>query len=174
MDEVYLLDTNVASILFNEGDRRYAEIRRRIGVLKPASISICAMTVGEIIYGNKVCQTPDLAIQAKIIAAMAAYQVFEIDHGTASVYGELRARLFDQYSQRRVNGRVIARRVEDLENPTTSKELGIQENDLWITSVAINFDLHFITTDAKIRPILDAAQNLFQFTHVDIWDMQKL
>ena len=49
--------------------------------------------------------------------------------------------------------------VEDLVEPTTGKELGIDENDLWIVSTAVEYNLVFITQDQKgsMRRIIEAA-----------------
>ena len=43
--------------------------------------------------------------------------------------------------------------VEDIIDRTTGKELGIQENDLWILSVAVQYNLVFVTNDRMIRAI---------------------
>jgi len=51
------------------------------------------------------------------------------------------------------------KRIEDLIEPTTGRELGIDENDLWIVSTAVECNLVFITRDQKgsMKRIIEAA-----------------
>ena len=51
---------------------------------------------------------------------------------------------------------------------TTSKELGVQENDLWIVSVAIQYDLRFITTD-KMQRIAEVAKRILDYDLIEVW-----
>ena len=82
---------------------------------------------------------------------------------TAKTYGELRARLFDKYAEK--NKRTTKRRPEQLIDPVTSLELGIQENDLWIAAQAISRNLTLVTNDAIKRICNIAGKSV----HIDNW-----
>ena len=86
-----------------------------------------------------------------------------IDKHSANTYGELRARLFEKYAPN--NKKRKGLRPEQLIDPVTSLELGIQENDLWIAAQAISRNLTLVTNDAmnRIRDI--AGKSL----HIDNW-----
>jgi len=56
---------------------------------------------------------------------------------------------------------------EDRFERITGKQLGIDERDLLIASVAIQYGLVLVTADKKMKPIIDAAQEL-EFQGKDI------
>jgi len=93
---------------------------------------------------------------------MAGYEVLPVDHNTGRTFGEIRGALFAQYAPRDRRGRMTRKAPEDLIEPTTGKTLGIQENDLWIVSVAVQYDLKLVTNDRAegIRRVLTAANYL--------------
>ena len=50
-------------------------------------------------------------------------------------------------------------RPEQLIDPVTSQELGIQENDLWIAAQALEYNLVLVTND-KMERIRDVCEEL--------------
>jgi len=88
---------------------------------------------------------------------MAGFKVLDIDQHTAMTYAEIRANLFRTYAPKNRRGRITQRYIEDIVERTTGKELGIQENDLWIVSVAIQYNLIFVTKDRMLR-VIEAAE----------------
>jgi predicted nucleic acid-binding protein len=90
---------------------------------------------------------------------MAQYECLNIDRHTGEPYSYIRANLFKKYSPRTQRNRLTIKHIEDLIEPTTGKELGIDENDLWIVSTAVEYNLVFITRDQKgsMRRIVEAA-----------------
>ena len=87
---------------------------------------------------------------------MASFKVLHVDQHTAKTYAEIRAKLFRTHAPRNRRGRLTKKYVEDLVDRTTGKELGIQENDLWIVSVAVQYNLIFVTND-KMQRVIEAA-----------------
>lgn len=160
--EGYLLDTSVASWLWDGGNSRHAAARARLAELGDAPGFVCSITIGEIEYGLAVSPAMDAQRHALVRSAMAGYVVLPIDHHTGQTYGEIRAALFEQHSPRDARGRMTRKAPEDLVERTTGKALGIQENDLWIVSVAVQYDLRFVTGDraAGMRRVLAAANYL--------------
>lgn len=120
---------------------------------------VCAITVGEIEYGLGVSPAMDGSRHVAVRGAMAGYEVLPIDHHTGRTYGDIRAALFARYAPRDSRGRMTKKVPEDLIEATTGKALGIQENDLWIVSVAVQYDVKLITGDRAegMRRVLTAA-----------------
>ncbi|MGR3178067.1 MAG: hypothetical protein ACUZ8E_08435 [Candidatus Anammoxibacter sp.] len=60
-------------------------------------------------------------------------------------YAKLKAKLFEKFALKEKKSR--QNRIEQWRYPSTGKELQIQENDLWIASVAMSFNLILVTND---------------------------
>lgn len=157
--EGYILDTNIASLAFDAGRDRHTEIKERLRKLGEAAIFICPVSVGEVEYGLKVACPGDTGRQEAVREALGQYETLLIDRHTAESYSTIRAELFNKYGVKRASGKFKTKYVEELVDPTNGKELGIQENDLWITSVAVQYNLIFITNDqaSGMRRIIEAA-----------------
>ncbi len=173
MQDAFLLDTNIASRAWDAGNPKNVKIRQRLENLGENSLSICAVTTGEILYGLEVSPGIDTTRHEKVREAMSSYFVWDIDSHTAEFYARLRGRLFELYSPRDKRGRLQNKNIEDLIDPTTAKELGIQENDLWIMSVAVEYNMRFITADKKMRPIITVAHEVYSYDKVELWDMES-
>ena len=158
VQEAYLLDTSIASIAGYEGDERHSEVREWLNGLRDDAVFISAVSVAEAEYGLNL-NPLDAQSQQDIRSAIGTYQVLPIDHHTARIYGSIRAGLFRAYAPRDYRNRISSRYIEDLRDPTSGKELGIQENDLWIVSVAVQYNLLFVTADRRggMRRIVDEA-----------------
>lgn len=164
--EGYLLDTVIASWLWDGDNRNHAACRKWFAGLGDSPVFVSAITLGEVAYGLGVSPAIDPQRHAQVRAAMTGYEVLRIDHHTGETYGVIRAALFARYSPRDVRGRLQKKTPEDLVEPTTGKALGIQENDLWIVSTAVQYDLQLVTSDRAegMRRVLDAARYLHRTT----------
>lgn len=160
--EGYLLDTSVASWLWDGGNPNHATARARLAALDEAPVFVCAVTIGEIAYGLGVSPAIDATRHSMVRSAMTGYQILPVDRHTGDVYGQIRAALFAQHSPRDRRGRMQKKVPEDLVETTTGKALGIQENDLWIVSMAVQYDLRLVTSDQAegMRRVLVAANYL--------------
>jgi tRNA(fMet)-specific endonuclease VapC len=168
--DAYLLDTSIASIAFDAGNKSHVEVRRRLSELGESPISICSVSLGEVEYGLQVSPGIDTARHRTVRSNLLQYQILDIDRHTGKVYGEMRGELFRRYGIRDARGRLKEKRPEDLLDRTTSRELGIQENDLWIVSVAVQYNLRFITRD-KMDRILTAAKDFHGYDRAWIWSL---
>lgn len=146
--EAYLLDTSIASIAGYGGDARHTGVREWLDSLQDGVVFISAASVAETEYGLNLNPLHPRE-QQDIRSVMCAYQVLPIDHHTAKVYGPIRAALFKKFAPRNYRNKIASRYVEDLREPTSGKELGIQENDLWIVSVAVQYNMEFVTADGS-------------------------
>jgi tRNA(fMet)-specific endonuclease VapC len=169
--DAYLLDTNVASIAWDGQHKNHALIRERLVALGESTLSICVVSSGEVAYGLEVTPGADKERRNAVRAAMGTYFVWSIDQDTAPYYGQLRGALFQRYSPRHKRGILTTKRPELLRDSTTGHDLGIQENDLWIVSVALQYGLHLISLDGKQKRILELAETVFSNFRYTIWTL---
>ena len=163
----FLLDTCIWSYWFDayRYPQENANIRKQLQKLEPDfKLGISIITWGEVAFGQKVATTREL-IQAEYFQFIKTKgpKTFDIDMHTANIYGELRSLLFDKYAPKDKRKKNL--RPEQLVDPITSLELGIQENDLWITAQAITRNLTLITNDKLIR-IREVAGD---YLHIENW-----
>jgi len=152
----FLLDTCIWSYWFDVKGKKHVNIISHIQKLPSDSIlGISIISWGEVVYGHKVESPDETPIQAEYIQFIKSKRpmTFEIDVHTANKYGELRALLFEKYAPKDKRKKNL--RPEQLVDPITSLELGIQENDLWIAAQAITRNLTLITNDklSRIREV---------------------
>lgn len=157
-----LLDTTIASALWDTGHRAHSEARGRVAAIPKDLIFVSVVTLAEVDYGMEIAPNVDVQRQLSVREKMRDYEIFDISKHTAVIYAHLRAELFRKYSPKNKRGRLTAKRVESLLDRTTAKEIGVQENDLWIVSVAIEHDLILATDDQAggMTRILDVANYL--------------
>lgn len=154
MNKVYLLDTNIASALFDADcpDHQYAKefIKKAKGNL----IYISRIVVAEIQYGLSLYSNLDEARKNKVLDALKVFPgVAEINDETTPHYAGLRARLYRKFGKKKVteNGveteKIKQVRPESLVDETTSQNLGIQENDLWMAAIALQRKMTLVSGD---------------------------
>jgi tRNA(fMet)-specific endonuclease VapC len=170
MSDAFLLDTSIASIAWDGGSEHHSFIRQQLASLDEDSISICAISVAEVEYGLLVSPAASPDRHAAVRSAMSQYKIWNIDRHTSTVYAPLRAELFRQHSPRNKRGVLTKKQPEELRDKTTGLDLGIQENDLWIVSVAIQYNLRFITKDKMYR-IHEAAKKVHSYDLIELWSL---
>ena len=173
----FLLDTNIWEYWYNlKGQPKESDnIQKRIDELMSQEQNIehfvwqpaiSVISWGEIDYGYNLKHKKEPSRETefrKFISDVGPWLVL-INRHTAKTYGELRARLFEKYAPK--NKKTKGLRPEQLIDPVTSLELGIQENDLWITAQAVTFNLTLVTNDQKMKRIHDIAGKSL---HVENW-----
>ena len=161
MVQGYLLDTNIIEYWFNANRPEHDRVISRIESLPPeAPLGVSTITLGEIEYGHRVVSVAPTSIQVQFSEFVEEQlpQSFDIRRSTVVYYGELRARLFEKYAPKRLRKKGL--RPEQLIDPVTSAELGIQQNDLWICAQALERNLVLVTNDDKISRVWDLADDL--------------
>ena len=172
MTEVYLLDTNIASIACDGDHKHHAIVRERLDAFADAPIVVSSISYGEMAYGLRLSPNADSVRLQMVRDAIGSYLTFDLNRHTAEIWANLRAGLFKKFSPLDARGRLLRTKwPEDLCDLTTSKALGIQENDLWIVSVAIQYELYFITMDKKMQRILDVATAVERYTSFSVWSL---
>ena len=150
----YLLDTNAVSDWLDESKPRHEAVSKKAEqVAQTQAVMVTSSVVlGEIEYGiaatgGKAKQSL-LEFRAQVAKQFAQKRLLlSVSQATASVYGNLRVELFEKFAPK--NRRTKGLRPEEMIDPVTAKELGIQENDLWIAAQAIEHNLILVTNDAK-------------------------
>ena len=157
-DEAFLLDTNIANAPGFKGHRLHEHVRAWLAEKEGEAVFVSAVSLAECEYGLNIFPL-SMQVQHDIRSVMATYRALPIDHHTAEIYGKIRASLFNEFAPRDNRNRVAKSYIEDLRERTSGKELGIQENDLWIVSTAIQYNLVFVTDDrgGGMHNIVDKA-----------------
>jgi len=157
ISDAYLLDTNIASIAWNKAHSAYPIIRQKLDRLPRDWLLISCVTNAEIEFGLKSATNIDEVKQQEVRDNMSSYLPLRVDHHTAEEYGWIRANLFKKYWQPYHSKNT--KYIEDLVDEVTGKSLGIQENDLWIVSVAVQYHTIFVTGDKAggMKRVVEAA-----------------
>lgn len=153
----YLLDANILSYWYDARCNEYAKVAGRVKAARQpdpqtnyvSRLFVSVVTLGEIEYGHRVTHAPDPAKQAayaKFVREQCPVAL-EMTKDVAEHYGEMRAWLFNNCGPNAKKSK--AKRAEELVNPSTGKELGIQENDLWIAAQAKTHNLVLVTHDSR-------------------------
>jgi predicted nucleic acid-binding protein len=163
----YLLDTNIVTYWYNRKCPQNKNVINKITQVRQpdpqtgyvSRILISVVTLAEVEYGHKVTASPDPEAQTayrKFIAEELP-PALEIPRLVHEPYALLRSWLFNNFSSKHLRTR--AKRPEELVNPTTARELGIDENDLWIAAHAALYNLVLVTADglANLKEAINGA-----------------
>jgi len=156
----YLLDTMIVRYWFDQQCPEHSHVIARIAQLPEGTpLRISTVTLGEIEFGHRAVATHDTEVQSDFNAFLSEQLpvALAINRTTTAYYGAWRARLFDRFAPKKRRGKKT--RPEQLVDPSTGRELGIDENDLWIASQAMEHNLVLVTHDAmdRIRLIMDGS-----------------
>lgn len=147
MIQGYLLDANIIEYRHNSKCPEHPAILSHLNRLpSDAPLRPSLIVLGEVTYGFHVALPQDQAYPKKVLDFIESRfpTPLPIRFSTIQIYGKPRAALFNKYVPKK--GRK-GLRPEQLTNPITSKSLGIQENDLWITPQALEYNLVLVTND---------------------------
>jgi predicted nucleic acid-binding protein len=160
--KVYLFDTDIASAFF---DVRSGSHQKALAFVQSASargerIFISCIALSEIRYGLALYQTLDKSRTSEVEKSLRAFRgIRDIEKGTSAHYAGIRAGLMRKYCPTDVKGLYKTVRPESLIDKTTSEKLGIQENDLWLASIAVQHRMTLVSQD-KMNRIKDVCPSL--------------
>jgi len=159
MSDNYLLDTNILRYWYDTACPENAQVLARVQVVRQADpqtryvprLFISVVTIGEIEYGYKANPTKDPRKQSEYLAFVREEcpERLEIAEHVGQHYGELKAWLFRSFSDGKK--RTKSGLANELIDPTTARELGADENDLWIAAQAMAHNLVLVTHDSRGR-----------------------
>lgn len=130
---MYLLDTNHCSrILLGDPN-----IIRRVGMVDESLIATCAIVRGELTFMVENSKQRDSNL-VRLNEFFANIRVYLVDDATATIYGHLKALLFNQF----------APKAKEKRRKTTITDMGFDDNDIWIAATAIQNNLTVVTADS--------------------------
>ncbi len=156
----YLLDTNIVNYWHNDASPHHAAVVARINALQEDDfLFISVVTLGEIEFGHRRALSPDVAQQTAFRTFLQDRlpHALNITQNTVEYYGDIRSRLFTRYPPQGKK----QRRPEACYDTVNSRELGIDENDLWIAAQAAERQLVLVTNDGMAR-IRSVVQDLLE------------
>lgn len=160
MSNGYLLDTNVISVLANPRNPRRPEFEQKVKTMEHVWLPVIA--IAEIEFGMAKAEKVDEAQRNEVRAFFQRYQQHLGFHdNTVEPYALLRAQLWKTHATKEKRGHK-ERVPEDLFDRVTGKQLGVDERDLLIASVAAENGLILATGDknAGMTRIDDVARQL--------------
>jgi predicted nucleic acid-binding protein len=174
----YLLDTNVICALVSPKHSNHVKAVAKLRSLTPERIILPLIAIAEIRFGLAAVDNADQVQRAKLENFFLTYPMrYGFDDDTVEPYSLLRAQLFRTWATRDKRGRsFVQKQVWELADQVTGKELGIDEADLLIASVAVEYNLTLATNDqnAKMNRIEEAATKLQAdgkqvYLRIDYW-----
>jgi tRNA(fMet)-specific endonuclease VapC len=156
----YLLDTCILSLLARDKDhpgRRKVQMKiASLGGEEPLYMS--AVSWGEIEYGWRI-GTKDL-LRDEDRGMLTRFMTLDVTQNTGKAYAEIKARLFNKYAPKEMRSK--KHRVEQLKDPLSGYELGVQENDVWLAAQAFERNLVLVTGDRmrRIKSLIAAVDTL--------------
>lgn len=165
----YLFDTNAVSILWNARHPEHNTVKTFFESVSGSPVWLSTIVLAEIEYGLKVTPKIDAESQNQVRNEMSKFPlILDIDKHTIGPYSDLRAELFKNYSPRNRRGRLTVKWPEDLVERTSAKELGIQENDIWIAAQSIQYNLILVTEDHMSR-LVEVSNSLSTPLQIAKW-----
>lgn len=156
----YLLDTNIISVIANPRDSRHSDFEQKVRNLEHVWLPVTA--IAEIEFGMAKTDKVDEAQQGQMRQCFQRFpQHLGIGDNTIEPYAQLRAQLWRMYATPKTRGHK-EKLPEELFDKVTGKQLGIDERDLFIASVAVENGLILATNDsnAGMKKIEEAARKL--------------
>ena len=132
----YLLDTNHCSFLL----KGHPSLIRKLEDLGDAPAATCVIVQGELVFMARKSDHPS-ANAERVGQFLRGIEVLPLDRDAADRYGELKAAVLERYGPRE---KVKRRRAQ-------LRELGFQDNDLWIAALAERYELILVTSDSDFE-----------------------
>jgi predicted nucleic acid-binding protein len=148
----YLLDNNVISVAGRRSDKRNPDVMRLLYASGTSPVFLPVIAIAEIEFGMaKVPRpTPD-PLRDELRKFFSHYPRLAFGENTIEPYSQVRARVWKKWATPKPGGRGhIERLPEDLIlDRITGKTLGIDERDLMIASISIEYSLILVTNDSN-------------------------
>ncbi|MBA3924461.1 MAG: type II toxin-antitoxin system VapC family toxin [Nostocaceae cyanobacterium] len=130
---MYLLDTNHCSrIIFGE-----SKVIHQLQEHNSAGVATSVIVRGELLY--MVQKSKQKAANLKqVIAFLETVNLYPINGSVADVYGNLKGKIIQQ----------LGPKDKAKRRKFTVQDLGFSDNDLWIASTALHYNLTVVSTDS--------------------------
>lgn len=135
---MYLLDTNHCSaIILGEPN-----VIRRIGEVGSEDIATCVIVQGELTFMMEKSQRKETNL-ARLSEFLKDIRIYLLTEKTATIYGQIKAALFNEFAPKDKNK----------QRKTKVTDLGFDENDIWITAIALQNNLTVVSRDSDFLRI---------------------
>jgi len=167
MNEAYLLDTNVICALADANHSGHAPVRQRFQQVDPQFVLLPTMAVAEMEFGMARAANVRPEKREELRRFIARFEQVPFDENCVLPYSIVRAELWRVHGTTRQQGKRFVydeKRPEQLCEKITGTELGIDEPDLIIASVAIAQNLVLVTNDTKagMSRVKEAAEEVYR------------
>lgn len=159
--EGYLLDTSVVIAARYQGAANHELVTQWINSHNDNPVFVSVVTRGELEFGDECFRIKHEAEPPLPSDDLTAdYETLLVSNDAAEAYGKLRANIFAEKAPTLFANSVRGRSITDLVEEITDRKLSIQENDLWLVSVAMAHNLIFVTADKAggMNTIVTVAQ----------------
>lgn len=133
---MYLLDTNHCSLII----RREPSVIQHLNELDVAQLATCVIAQGELVYMAENSERRENNL-ARVEVFLQTVRVFAVDSTTSRIYGRLKAELMNRFAPRERSQR----------RRTKITDIGFDDNDLWIASVALQHNLTLVSADRDFQ-----------------------
>jgi len=165
----YLLDTNTIRYWF-DGDAGKFPAVKSAAEARPADspLYVSAITLGEIEYGHAMNPAGSGTKRDEFVKFLREQlpQTLQVSEHTAEPYGRIRAKLAESFLP--PGGWTKKVKAEQLYDPVAGRELGLDENDLWIVAQAAERNLVLVTSD-KMTRIRETVSELYANLRFEDW-----
>lgn len=141
---MYLLDTNHCSRVIQGEATLLSQLQQK----RAAGVAISVITHGELIFMAQNSQRKANNLE-QVNTFLQLISLYPINAAIANQYGDLKARLFDQFAPKERAKR----------RSTKLQELEFDDNDLWIAATALQYNLTLVSADSDFQRIAQ-VQNL--------------
>ena len=167
MNEAYLLDTNVICALADANHSGHAPVRQRFQQVDPQFVLLPTMAVAETEFGMARAANVRPEKREELRQFIARFEQLPFDVNCVRPYSVVRAQLWRMHGTTRQQGKRLVydeKHPEQLCEKVTGAELGIDEPDLVIASVAMAQNLVLVTNDtgAGMSRVMDAAEKVYR------------
>ncbi|MCY2952980.1 MAG: PIN domain-containing protein [Planctomycetota bacterium] len=167
----YLLDTQTISYWFDEKSEHFPAVEANArGRAADSPLYVSAITLGEIEYGHALNPDGAGAKRDEFLRLLRKElpQTLEVSHDTAEPYGRVRAHLAQKFPP--AGGWSKKKRAEQMYDPVAARELGIDENDLWLVAQAVERNLVLVSSD-KMRRIREVVVQVYSGFRAEDWSV---
>lgn len=157
----YLLDNNIFSAVCDGKHPHHSEAEHFLQKVGRNFVFVPCIVIAEVRYGCNVVFKKDSQRQADIEKFIKTFDksVKNIGKHTTIPYAKIRAELFRKFGTKDAKNRIKEKLPEELIDISTGKSLGIDENDLWICAIAVEYNLVLVTND-KMTRIKDVIEEI--------------
>src|ERR1019366_9026296 len=167
MNEAYLLDTHVICALADANHSGHMPVRKRFQRVDPQFVLLPTMAVAETEFGMARAANVRPEKREELRQFIARFEQLPFDVNCVQPYSVVRTELWRMHGTTRQRGKRFVydeKHPEQLCEKVTGMELGIDEPDLIIASVAIAQNLVLVTNDTRagMNRVKEAAENVYR------------